>query len=70
MTIVSEEVMAKAAQTTTPQGILCVAKMPVYSREKMLRSAAADPAHGSAADPAAVPAHDSAVDPAADAFGL
>ena len=65
VTIVSEEVMAKAAQTTTPQGILCVAKMPVYSREKMLRSAAADPAHGSAADPAAVPAHDSAVDPAA-----
>lgn len=65
VTIVSEEVMAKAAQTTTPQGILCVAKMPVYSREKMLRSAAADPAHGSAADPAAVPAHDSAVDPVA-----
>ena len=65
VTIVSEEVMAKAAQTTTPQGILCVAKMPVYSREKMLRSAATDPAHGSAADPAAVPAHDSAVDPAA-----
>ena len=65
VTIVSEEVMAKAAQTTTPQGILCVAKMPVYSREKMLTWAAADPAHGSAADPAAVPAHDSAVDPAA-----
>lgn len=65
VTIVSEEVMAKAAQTTTPQGILCVAKMPVYSREKMLRSAAADPAHGSAVDPAAVPAHDFAADPAA-----
>ena len=64
VTIVSEEVMAKAAQTTTPQGILCVAKMPVYSREKMLKSAA-DPALDSAVDPAAVPAHDSAVDPAA-----
>ena len=64
VTIVSEEVMAKAAQTTTPQGILCVAKMPVYSREKMLKSAA-NPALDSAVDPAAVPAHDSAVDPAA-----
>jgi TrmH family RNA methyltransferase len=65
VTIVSEEVMAKAAQTTTPQGILCVAKMPVYSREKMLKSAAADPALDSAVDPAAVPAHDFAADPAA-----
>ena len=35
-TIVTEEVMAKAADTSTPQGILCVAEMPVYSRESLL----------------------------------
>ncbi|MBR3188820.1 MAG: RNA methyltransferase [Lachnospiraceae bacterium] len=28
--------MAKAADTTTPQGIMCVARMPVYSRESLL----------------------------------
>ena len=65
VTFVFEEVMSKAAQTTTPQGIMCVAKMPVYSREKMLTWAAADPAHGSAADPAAVAADDFTVGPAA-----
>ena len=36
LTIVTEEVMAKAADTTTPQGIMCVARMPVYSRESLL----------------------------------
>ena len=36
VTLVTEEAMAKAADTTTPQGILCVAKMPVYSRESLL----------------------------------
>ena len=36
LTIVSEEVMSKAADTSTPQGILCVAGMPVYSREALL----------------------------------
>lgn len=36
LTIVTEEAMAKAADTTTPQGILCVARMPVYSRESLL----------------------------------
>lgn len=36
VTIVTEEVMAKAADTATPQGILCLAKMPVYSRASLL----------------------------------
>ncbi len=36
LTVVTEDVMAKAADTSTPQGILCLAKMPVYSRESLL----------------------------------
>lgn len=36
VTVVTEEAMAKAADTTTPQGILCLAKMPVYSRTSLL----------------------------------
>ena len=33
---VTEEVMAKAADTATPQGILCAAKMPSWTREDLL----------------------------------
>ena len=36
LTVVTEEVMAKAADTATPQGILCLARTPVYSREMLL----------------------------------
>ena len=36
LTIVSEEVMAKASDTENPQGILCVTKMPVYTMEELL----------------------------------
>lgn len=35
-TMVTEEVMAKAADTGTPQGILCVAKIPSWTRENLL----------------------------------
>ena len=34
-TIVAEEVMAKAADTSSPQGILCVAKIPVFTRKDL-----------------------------------
>ena len=37
LTILSEEAMAKAADTATPQGILCLARMPSYRREDLLR---------------------------------
>lgn len=36
LTVVSEEVMAKAADTATPQGILCAAKMPSFTRDDLL----------------------------------
>ena len=36
-TVVTEEVMAKAADTATPQGILCAARMPSYSFEEMIK---------------------------------
>ena len=36
-TVVTEEVMAKAADTATPQGILCAARMPSTSFEEMIR---------------------------------
>lgn len=39
VTVVTDAVMAKAADTSTPQGILCVAKMPVYSRASLLGQA-------------------------------
>ncbi|MDO5131745.1 MAG: RNA methyltransferase [Eubacteriales bacterium] len=35
LTIVTEEVMAKAADTTTPQGILCAVKMPSWTRKDL-----------------------------------
>lgn len=35
-TIVTEEIMAKAADTLSPQGILCVAKIPVFTRKDLL----------------------------------
>lgn len=38
VTVVTDEIMAKAADTATPQGILCVAKIPSYSREALLGS--------------------------------
>ena len=38
--VLAEEVMAKAADTGTPQGILCAARMPVWTREDLLRSPA------------------------------
>lgn len=34
--ILAEEVMAKAADTDTPQGILCAARMPVWTRQDLL----------------------------------
>jgi TrmH family RNA methyltransferase len=37
-TLVTEEVMAKASDTETPQGILCVARMPSYSFEELLKT--------------------------------
>ena len=36
LTLVSEEVMEKVSDTATPQGILCVARMPVWRREDLL----------------------------------
>lgn len=41
LTIVTEEVMAKASDTETPQGILCVARMPSFTREQLLGGAGA-----------------------------
>ena len=38
--VLAEEVMAKAADTGTPQGILCAARMPVWTREDLLRGPA------------------------------
>ncbi|MBE6007090.1 MAG: RNA methyltransferase [Sarcina sp.] len=35
LTIVTEEVMAKAADTSTPQGILCAARIPSWTREDL-----------------------------------
>ena len=34
--ILAEEVMAKAADTDTPQGLLCAARMPVWTRQDLL----------------------------------
>ena len=34
--VLAEEVMAKAADTGTPQGILCAARMPVWTRQDLL----------------------------------
>ena len=42
-TIVSEEVMAKAADTATPQGILCIAKIPVFRRQDLLGGESSSP---------------------------
>ena len=50
LTVVTEEAMAKAADTTTPQGILCVAKMPVYSREILLGKMAGEKQEADKAD--------------------
>ena len=50
VTLVTEEAMAKAADTTTPQGILCVAKMPVYSRESLLGKTAGEAQEADKAD--------------------
>ena len=36
LTVVSEEVMAKAADTETPQGLLCVTQMPTYTMEELM----------------------------------
>ena len=38
-TIVTPEIMRKISDTETPQGVLCVAKMPSYTREDLLGSA-------------------------------
>ena len=38
-TIFTPEIMRKVSDTETPQGVLCVAKMPSYSREQLLGSA-------------------------------
>lgn len=37
-TVVSEEVMARISDTETPQGILCTARMPVYTRQQLLKT--------------------------------
>ena len=50
VTLVTEEAMAKAADTTTPQGILCVAKMPVYSHESLLGKTAGEAQEADKAD--------------------
>ena len=42
--ILAEEVMAKAADTDTPQGILCAARMPVWTREDLLKGPGRTPA--------------------------
>ncbi len=36
LTVVSEEVMAKVSDTETPQGIMCVVKMPFWTGEQIL----------------------------------
>ena len=38
-TIVTTEIMRKISDTDTPQGVLCVAKMPSYTRKDLLGSA-------------------------------
>ena len=38
-TIVTPEIMQKISDTDTPQGVLCVAKMPSYEREDLLGNA-------------------------------
>ena len=38
-TVVTPEIMQKISDTDTPQGVLCVAKMPVYRRGELLGSA-------------------------------
>ena len=38
-TIVTPEIMRKISDTDTPQGVLCVAKMPSYTRKDLLGSA-------------------------------
>ena len=35
-TILTPEIMAKVSDTETPQGVLCVARMPHYEREELL----------------------------------
>ena len=35
-TLVTPEIMQKISDTDTPQGVLCVAKMPVYDRDDLL----------------------------------
>ncbi|MBQ2640622.1 MAG: RNA methyltransferase [Lachnospiraceae bacterium] len=42
--ILAEEVMAKAADTDTPQGILCAARMPVWTRQDLLGGSDGTPA--------------------------
>ena len=42
--VLAEEVMAKAADTGTPQGILCAARMPVWTREDLLKGPGRTPA--------------------------
>ena len=37
-TILTPEIMRKVSDTETPQGVLCVAEMPSYSREQLLGS--------------------------------
>ena len=56
LTVVTEEAMAKAADTTTPQGILCVAQMPVYSREILLGKTAGERQEADKADGRGTPA--------------
>ena len=41
--LVTEEVMARAADTGTPQGVLCVAKMPSWTREDLLGISSRNP---------------------------
>ena len=36
-TVVTPEIMRKISDTDTPQGVLCVAKIPSYTREDLLR---------------------------------
>ena len=54
-TIVTPEIMRKVSDTETPQGVLCVAKMPSYTREDLLgRTVSTAPSNsgGAGGDPA------------------
>ena len=42
-TILTPEIMQKVSDTETPQGVLCVAKMPAYKKEDLLGSGPAAP---------------------------